>query len=73
MFRVQFAAKLDPRIHFALFSAAKTSSAVGIFSGKTLEKELQQSTEGFLAEEVIINPVKKEVRKKKCENIKFTF
>jgi hypothetical protein len=58
--RAQFVTKFDPRIHFALFSSAKASAAVGAF-GRNLEFELQTATEGFLAEEVIADAARKEL------------
>jgi len=59
--RVQFIPKFDPRVHFAMVCGVRAFPGIGVWSSKTLEKDLQAATIGFLTEEVTLDKAKKMV------------
>jgi len=59
--RIQFIPKFDQRVHFAMISGVRAFPAVGVWSSKTIEKDLQTAMTGFLREEVTYDKPKKTV------------
>eukprot|EP01114_Cavostelium_apophysatum_P010558 TRINITY_DN2442_c1_g1_i1.p1 TRINITY_DN2442_c1_g1~~TRINITY_DN2442_c1_g1_i1.p1 ORF type:complete len:1105 (+),score=306.42 TRINITY_DN2442_c1_g1_i1:300-3317(+) len=53
--------EFDPRIHFALVSGIAAHPAIGAYSGKDLDAELEMATQGFLQEFVEVEKSKKEI------------
>jgi len=59
--RVQFIPKFDPRVHFVMISGVRAFPGIGVLSSKTIEKDLQSATVGFLTEEVTFDKTRKTV------------
>ena len=53
--RLKSVVNLDPRIHFALNCGANSCPPIGVYSGKSLKRQLEMASQSFLGSSTVVN------------------